>query len=127
MSGTTDDWREYLSSVPQVANRSVFADRVTHPEVDLMMEEVLAVLGAGVAVAPAERTHEWHEVELDVVDDRLNCQIRYWPLLARSDALELALPPWLDRLDGLLRRDGRTPDGLIRISIQRSVPELVNS
>lgn len=126
MAGAAGDRREYLSSGPQIANRFVFADRVTHPEIELMMEEMLTALGSGVTVAPAKRTHKWQWVELDLVDDRLSCVVWYSPLLARSDAFELALPSWLDRFDGLVRRDGFPPDGKGRISIQRSVPEMVN-
>jgi hypothetical protein len=125
MSGAADDLREHLLNGPQIASRLVFADRLTHPEVEAMTEDALAVLGSGVTLVPMARTHEWHEVELDLADDRLICTIAYSPLLARSEAVETALPPWIERLDALLRRDGIPPDGKVRVTIRRSVPELV--
>jgi hypothetical protein len=79
-------------------------------------------------VSPIEpRGAEWQYVDLDLIDDRLVCKIEYSPLIAQSESLETALPPWLDTLDEHLQRDGFAPDGEITISIRRSVPELTRS
>jgi hypothetical protein len=127
-SGGAADLREYLTSGPQVANRFVFANSVTHPEVVDAMDGVLTALGSGITVSPVEtRPAEWQFIELDLADDRLVCRIEYSPLTAQSESLETALPPWLDRIDELLRRDGFSPDGEITISIRRSVPELAGA
>lgn len=125
-SAAADDLVGHLLSGPQVASRLVFADRTTHPEVDGVMEGVLGVLRSGIALVPAARTNEWHELDLDLADGRFACRIGYSPLLTRCEALEAALPPWLAALDDLLRRDGIPPEGKVRITIQRSVPELAN-
>jgi len=120
-----DDLSEYLRSGPQVANRIVFANRATHPEIDGVMDSALTVLRLGITVSPTEpRAAEWQFVDLDLVDDRLICGIEYSPLTARSESLEAVLPSWVSRIEELLQRDGFSPDREITISIRRSVPEL---
>jgi hypothetical protein len=119
------DLSEYLTSGPQLTHRFVFANRITHPEIDGVMNGVLAVLGSGITVSPAGlRTAEWQLVDLDIADDQLICRIEYSPLIAQSESLEATLPSWLNKIDKLLERDGLSPDGEITISIRRSVPEL---
>jgi len=121
-----DELSEYLAAGPQLVDRLVFANRSTHPEIDSVMEAVLTTLTGGISVAPVpSRTHPWHQIELDLVDDRLICRIEYSPLIAGSQEVETALPPWLDRLDQLLSRDGPQPDGDVVASIRRSVVELI--
>jgi hypothetical protein len=127
-SSGADDLRGYLSSGPQVANRLVFADRATHPELDGVMKSVLTAVTAGITVVPIQpRTSQWQFVDLDLADDRLICSIQYSPLIARSELLEAVLPPWRNQIDELLGRDGLVPDSKVTLSIRRSVPELVGA
>lgn len=127
-SNGADDLSGYLSSGPQVANRLVFADRATHPELDGVMHRVLTAVTAGITVVPIQpRTSQWQFVDLDLADDRLICSIQYSPLIARSESLEAVLPPWRSQIDELLGRDGFLPDGQVTLGIRRSVPELVRA
>jgi hypothetical protein len=127
-SGTARDLGEYLRSGPQVAHRLVFADRATHPEIDDAMNEVLAVLGSGIMISgSAPRSADWHFVALDLADERLTCSIEYSPLIAQSSAIESVMPTWLGKVEELLQRDGLSPDGEIRISIRRSIPEMTRA
>jgi hypothetical protein len=120
--------QDYLKSGPHIENTFTFGNRATHPEMDQVMDAVLAVLTAGISVAPtAQRVTEWHHVTVDLADDRFACDVSYSPLLAHSEALETALPPWLDAVDRLVRQTGLKPDDEITISIARSVPEIVNA
>jgi hypothetical protein len=120
--------RDYLTSGPHIDTTFTFGNRTTHPEIDQVMDSVLAVLTAGISVAPVEsRATEWHNLAVELADDRFACSVNYSPLLAHSEALESALPPWLDAIDRLVRHGGLTPDGEITISIARSVPEIVSA
>jgi hypothetical protein len=106
------DLSEYLTGGPQLTHQLVFANRITHPEIDDVMNDVLTVLGSGITVAPAgPRAAEWQFVDLDLADDRLICRIEYSPLIAQSEPLETALPPLVSRIDEFLERDGVSPDG----------------
>jgi hypothetical protein len=120
--------RDYLTSGPHIENTFTFGNRATHPEIDQVMDPVLAVLTSGISVTPTgRRVTEWHNVAVDLADDRFACSLNYSPLLAHCAALETALPPWLDAIDRLAGQAGLKPDDEITISITRSVPEIVNA
>jgi hypothetical protein len=131
------DWRQaceardlagYLAAGPQVTNTFVFGNRTTHPGVDEIMSQALSVLTRGISVVPSEqRCTEWEFVGVELGDDRLTCTIQYSPLTARSESLEAVLPAWMAEIDGLLQRDGLSPDGGIDLSITWSVPERVGA
>jgi len=92
------------------------------------MSTILSVLTQGISVTPVDpRDSEWQYIEVDLADDKLNCQIDYSPLLAQSESVETALPPWIDSMDELLQKEGLPPDGEIGISIRRSVPEIISA
>lgn len=120
--------QDYLATGPQIENTFTFANRATHPELTQVMDATLAVLATGIKVEPAgTRPTDWHNVALELADDRLTCEIDYSPLTARSEAVEAALPPWLDAIDRLAQHPGVKPDDDIKISIRRSVPEIVSA
>jgi hypothetical protein len=120
--------RNYLATGPHVEHTFTFANHTTHPELTQVMNAALATLAAGIKVEPAStRPTDWHNVALELADDHLTCKIDYSPLTARSEAVEAALPPWLEAINRLARNPGLTHDGDIKISIRRSVPEIVSA
>jgi hypothetical protein len=120
--------QDYVATGPQIENTFTFANQATHPELTRVMDEALAVLATGIKVESAgARPTEWHNVALELADDRLTCKIDYSPLTARSEAVEAALPSWLNAINRLAQNPGLEPDDDIKISIRRSVPEIVSA
>jgi hypothetical protein len=118
----------YLATGPQVENVFTFANQATHPELTQVMDAAVAFLATGIKVEPAgPRPTDWHNVALELADDRLTCKIDYSPLTARSEAVEAALPSWLTAINRLAQHPGLKCDGAIKISIRRSVPEIVSA
>lgn len=122
-----EDLRPYLAAGPQVANTFVFANGTTHPRLPEVMENALGVLSKGIAIVPEERQDvEWDWLSVEVADDRLICRLEYSPRVARSDSLEQVLLWWINEINGLMGDTGLSPDGEIRVSVRRSVPEMVD-
>ncbi len=122
------DVARYLAEGPQLAERYTFATTDTAPQVVEITNRLVADLARGFTVgAPGTPDSRWHEVTVDVADDRLIASVNYSPLLARSDAIESLLPAWLETVDRAAQQDGVPPDAEIDLTIRRSVPEIVSA
>ncbi|WP_232663257.1 hypothetical protein [Pseudonocardia sp. TRM90224] len=123
-----DDLRSYLAAGPQIVDRFLLTNRIRHPHVAEVTDAAISALADGVSVEPVRRPDsEWQYVEVDLADDRSMASIAYSPIVTRSDVLESVLSTWLPAVEDLADGDGLAPDGPLRISIERSVPELVNA
>jgi hypothetical protein len=123
-----DDLRLYLASGPQIEDRFLLTNRIRHPRVAEVTDAAISALARGVSVESVRRPgSEWHYVKADLIDDRLITTIAYAPGVARSEVLESVLSTWLPTIEDLSTADGLAPDGPLRITIDRSVPELVSA
>jgi hypothetical protein len=124
----SDDLRSYLAAGPQIADQFLLTNRIRHPRVAEVTDAAFSALARGVSVESVRRPgSEWHYVKADLIDDRLITTIAYDPGVARSEVLESVLSTWLPTVEDLATADGLAPDGPLRITIDRSVPELVNA
>ena len=122
------DLRSYLASGPQIADRFLLTNRIRHPRVAEVTDAAISALASGVSVESVRRPgSEWHHVRADVIDGRFTTTIAYDPGVARSEDLESVLSTWLPTVEDLAAGDGPAPSGPLRISIDRSVTELVNA
>jgi hypothetical protein len=123
-----DDLRLYLAAGPQIADRFLLTNRIRHPRVAEVTDAAISALAVGVSVESVRRPDsECHYMKADLIDDRLITTIAYDPGVARSEVLESVLSTWLPTIEDLATADGLAPDGPLRITIDRSVPELVNA
>jgi hypothetical protein len=123
-----NDLRSYLASGAQIEDRFLLTNRIRHPRVVEVTDAAFSALAGGVSVEPARRPRtEWQYVTANLIDDRLMTYIAYSPIVARSEVLESVLSTWLPAVEELAAGDGLAPDRPLRISIDRSVPELVNA
>jgi hypothetical protein len=119
---------QYLAAGPQVDERYAFATTDTATEVVDATSGLVTGLARGFTIAaPGTPDPRWHEVTVDVADDRLLASVRYSPLLASSEVVESLLPSWLDTVDRAATRDATEPDERIDLTIRRSVPEIVSA
>lgn len=118
--------QDYLATGPQIEHVFTFANQATHPGLPQVMSAALEVLASGIKVEPAShRSTDWVNVNIEVADTHLICKIDYSPMTARSDAVEQALPPWLNAISRLTQDQGIKPDDEVKLTIRRSVPEIV--
>lgn len=127
-AGEAEDLREYLRTGPQVDNSFVFGTAATHPELSEETDRLVSTLAGGLTItAPEPRGTDWHEVTVEVADDRVTATFDYAPLLAQCTVLETHLPLWLDCAEALGRHAGMCPDGAVTLSLRRSVPEMLEA
>ena len=118
--------QDFLATGPQIEHTFTFANQATHAELPQVMRAALEVLTGGINVEPASnRPTDWINVNIEVADTHLTCKIDYSPLTARSEAIEQALPPWLNAISQLAQDPGIKPDDEVKLTIRRSVPEIV--
>jgi hypothetical protein len=118
--------QDYLATGPQIEHTFTFANQATHAELPQVMSAALEVLTGDINVEPAsKRATDWINVNIEVADTHLNCKIDYSPLTARSEAVEQALPPWLNAISRLAQDPGIKPDDEVKLTIRHSVPEIV--
>lgn len=119
---------EHIASGAQVADTFVFATTHTSPRLADATARTLAEFARGFTVSASElREHAWHEVSVDIADEGFLASFTYGPFLTRCEVAESVLPPWLEMTEAAADQAGVAPDEEIRLSIRRSVPELVNA
>lgn len=120
--------RAYLAGATQLDSYIGFTRLEREPRLAALVEQGVELFRGGVTVAAAVQPKApWHQVTVELTDDRATCSVSYAQHLGVAPALEEWVAAWRAAFADLDPDGGTQPDGPIAVSYRESFTDLLRA